>query len=45
MMLFACVGAVETMPSRSPHGKDLTCCNSLPTCEESFLTRKEYAIL
>ena len=22
----------------------LTCCNSLPACENSFLTRKEYAI-
>ena len=25
-------------------GKTLTCCNSLPVCNKSFLTRKEYAI-
>jgi len=25
-------------------GKSLTCCNSLPGCNKSFLTRKEYAI-
>ena len=31
-------------PLTVPSGKDLTCCNSLPTREESFLTRKEYAI-
>ena len=37
MMLFACVGAAETMPSHGPTEKDLTCCNSLPTCEGSFL--------
>ena len=25
-------------------GRSLTCCNSLPACNKSFLTRKEYAI-
>ena len=28
-----------------PKGKALTCCNFLPACEESFLTRKEYAYI
>ena len=44
MMLLACAGVAKTMPSHGPHGKTSTCCNSLPACEKSFLTRKEYAI-
>ena len=31
-------------PPTVPTRKALTCCNFLPACEKSFLTRKEYAI-
>ena len=31
-------------PPTVPTRKALTCCNSIPACEKSFLTRKEYAI-
>ena len=26
------------------HGKTSTCCNSLPVCKKSFLSRKEYPV-
>lgn len=39
-MLFACAKCPPTVHN----GKSLTCCNSLPACNKSFLTRKEYAI-
>ena len=44
MRLLACAGAEKQCPPTVPTGKALTCCNSLPACEKSFLTRKEYAI-
>ena len=44
MMLLAFPGAAETMPSRGPHGKTSTCCNSLPVRKRSFFTRKQYPI-
>ena len=31
-------------PPTVPTRKALSCCNSLPACEASFLTRKEYAV-
>jgi len=36
MMLLACCGGAETMPSHSPMGKALTCLNSIPAFEKSF---------
>ena len=38
--------SAETTPSHGPHGKSFNLLQnySLPVCEKSFLTRKEYAI-
>ena len=44
MRLLTCAGAEKQCPPMVPTGKALTCCNSLPACEKSFLTRKEYAL-
>ena len=44
MMLLACVETPETMAHIVPTGNHLKWCNSLPACEMSFLTIKEYAI-
>ena len=43
-----CVGAEETFPSHGPHGKSFNLLQfspfPVPSCEKSFLSRKEYAI-
>ena len=44
MMLLACVGTPETMAPMVSTRNHLKWCNSLPACEKSFLTIKEYAI-
>ena len=43
-MLLACVGTPETMAAMVSTRNHLKWCNSLPACEMSFLTIKEYAI-
>ena len=44
MMLLDCVGTPETMAAMVSTRNDLKWWNSLPACEKSFLTIKEYAI-
>ena len=44
MMLLACVGTPETMVPMVSTRNHLKWCNSLPACEKSFVTIKEYAI-
>ena len=43
-MLLACVGTPETMAHMVSTRNHLKWCNSLPACEKSFVTIKEYAI-
>ena len=44
MMLLACVRTPETMAPMVSTRNHLKWCNSLPACEKSFVTIKEYAI-
>ena len=44
MMLLDCVGTPETMATMVSTRNHLKWWNSLPACEKSFLTIKEYAI-
>ena len=44
MMLLACVGTPETMAAMVSRRNHLKWLNSLPACEKSFHTIKEYAI-